>query len=315
MEDSVRKKKKHWLLRILGLLLLVMLTALMILGIRLVQAADRLQRALASQNCAITLDISPDMRALTADQQKFIRILSGLTGVEEEGWQELTMQGGYDGKAVELTVYAGQDAEITQLYLTQDCQAINLHTIYDRAYHHLTEKVGLLALVLPQWSFGDYISLQQLEEAFDLELGKLPDVQGKLKQLQSKLNLPFMCGVILSADGWDKESGKLVYHIADGDRRIELFNRLLQKTGNSRQGEQWQLPEGMELDVFICLSEPHVRMEITGQMPGLEQLTDWSAELLWEGYIPQGDTISIIDQQLLKDLSELLKLLESLQDR
>lgn len=308
--QSVKKKKKHWLLRILVFLLLLFLAAAVILGIRLVPAARRLQRALTAQNCAITAKVSLNPQELTADQQKFLQILSGLTGLSEEEWQELILQGGYDGKAMELEIFGRQDTLLTQLYLTQDCQAINLHTIYDIAYAHLTEKAGLLERVLPQWSLGDYISLQQLEDAFGLELGEFPDVQGKLERMQSKLSLPLACGIILAADEWDGEERKLVYHITDTDRRLALIRQMVKKTGNVRQADYLRLPEGMELDMVIYLGEPQVHMRITGRVPDLRQLTDWSVELFWGGYTTAGDRISMIDQQVLNDLAGLLELLE-----
>lgn len=53
-------------------------------------------------------------------------------------------------------------------------------------------------------------------------------------------------------------------------------------------------------------------MEITGQLPEAEQLTEWSAKLLWDGYTPAKGEISLMDQQVLNDLSALLELLETI---
>lgn len=309
MERAVKKKEKHWILRILVLLLLLILAAVLCLGIRLIPTASRLQQALAAQNCGVTLEVSLDTQELTADQQKFISILSRLTGLEETEWQELTLQGGYDGEAIRLDVYGKQGNLLTQLYLTQDCQAMNLHTVYDRAYAYLTERAGLLARLLPEWNMGDYISLQQLEEAFDLKLGALPDMQVGIEQIQSRLSLPVMCGMILAADQWDREEQKLVYHITDTDSRLAYIRQLAEKKGDSR----WlKLPRGTELDVTIDLGGSRVQMEITGQLPEAEQLTDWSAELLWDGYTPVEGEISLMDQQVLNELSALLELLETI---
>lgn len=309
MERAVKKKEKHWILRILVLLLLLILAAVLCLGIRLIPTASRLQQALAAQNCGVTLEVSLDTQELTADQQKFISILSRLTGLEETEWQELTLQGGYDGEAIRLDVYGKQGNLLTQLYLTRDCQAMNLHTVYDRAYAYLTERAGLLARLLPEWNMGDYISLQQLEEAFDLKLGALPDMQVGIEQIQSRLSLPVMCGMILAADQWDREEQKLVYHITDTDSRLAYIRQLAEKKGDSR----WlKLPRGTELDVTIDLGGSRVQMEITGQLPEAEQLTDWSAELLWDGYTPVEGEISLMDQQVLNELSALLELLETI---
>lgn len=306
MEQPVEKKKKHWVLRILCVLLAAALIGTVVLGIRIVPRARRLQRALTAQNCAITAQAELNRSKLTADQQKLLRTLSQLMGMEETEWNRLTLQGGYDGDAIRLAVCSGQGVRLTELYLTQDCQAIDMHAIYDRAYSHLTGEIGLLALVLPQWSFGDYISLQQLEHAFGLELGELPDVRGKLEKIQSKLSLPLLCGAVLAADQWDRENQELVYHITDTDWRLKLAKRL------AKQTDSWQLPEGMELDVVICLGEPQVRTVITGRLPGMEQIEDWSLELTWEGYVPESSAVSMVDQQVIEDLAELLKMLESL---
>lgn len=309
MERSVKKKKKHRILRIMAMLLLLILAAAILLGINLVPTAGRLQRALTAQNCAVTLEAALDIQELTADQQKFLQVLSRITGLEETEWQELTLQGGYDGEAIRLDVYGKGGTLLTRLYLSQDCQAMNLHTVYDMAHAHLTETAGLLAQVLPDWNMGDYISLQQLEEAFGLELGEFPDMQEGMDRIPSKLSLPMLCGVILAADQWDREEQKLVYHITDSDGRLAYIRQIAEKKGDS---EWLQLPEGTVLDVTIDLGGPQVRMEITGRLPETEQLADWSAELLWNGYTPAEGDISLIDQQVLSGLSALLELLEAI---
>lgn len=313
MGRTDQKKNKHPLLMIFGILLLLIVVALVIMAVRIVPVARRLQNALKMQNCAITIEASLDQQALTEDQQKLLQNLSLLTGVDQAQWGELTLQGGYDGSAIELAVYGGHDTFLTQLYLTQDCQAMDIHAIYDRAYDHLTEKAGLLTLVLPQWNFGDYISLQQLEYAFGLQLGELPDLQEKLERLQSRLSLPLMCGAILAADQWDRDSQELVYHITATDRRLALAKRLAKKTGHNDQTAFWQLPEGMELDVTVDLGGSRVKTMITGQVPGVEQLKDWSVELVWGAYAPEEREISLMDQGILDDLAQLLELLKSLQ--
>lgn len=309
MEQPVKRKKKHWVLRILCLLLAAALIVAAVLAIRILPIARRLQSALTAQNCAITAQAELNRSRLTTDQQKLLETLSQLTGLEDIEWNSLTLQGGYDGNAIRLAVCGGQGTQLTQLYLTQDCQAVDMHAIYDRAYSHLTGEIGLLALMLPQWGFEDYISLQQLEHAFELELGELPDVREKLEKIQSKLSLPLLCGAVLAADQWDRKNQQLVYHITDKDRRLELAQRL------AKQKDSWQLPEGMVLDVVFYLGEPQVRTVITGHLPGVEQIEDWSLELTWEGYVPENDTVSMVDQQVIDDLAELIKLLESLRKK
>ena len=317
MGRPVKKKRKHPFLLLFGILLLLIIVVLVILAAQIIPVASRLQNALRAQNCAITIEASLDQQALTEDQQKFLQNLSMLTGVDQAQWGELNLQGGYDGDALKLAVYGGRDmdAPLTQLYLTQDCQAMDIHAIYDRAYTHLTDKVGFLAMVLPQWSFGDYVSLQQLEYAFGLQLGELPDIRGKLEQLQTRLSMPLMCGAILAADQWDRNAQKLVYHITATDRRLALAQKLAKKTGHGKLADFWQLPEGMELDVVIDLGGERVKTLVTGRVPGVEQLKSWSVELVWGAYTPAEREISLMDQGILDDLADLLEMLKTLQGK
>lgn len=317
MGRADKKKKRHPFLIFVGILLLLVIVAMVLLVMRIMPTAERLQSALQAHTCAITIEASLDRQALTEDQQKFLQNLSMLTGVDQAQWGELTLRGGYDGNALELAVYGGQNADtlLTRLYLTQECQAMDIHTIYDRAYTYLTDKVELLALVLPQWSFGDYISLQQLEEAFGLQLGELPDIRGKLEQLQTRLSLPLMCGAVVAADQWDRNSGKLVYHITATDRRLALAQQLAKKTGHGSQAAFWQLPEGTELDIVIDLGGEKVKTLVTGRVPGVEQLKSWSAELVWGAYTPAEREITLMDQRMLDGLADLLELLKTLQEK
>lgn len=313
MEHSAKKKKKHWGLRILGILLLLAILLLLIQAIRLVPTARRLQTAFSAQNCGITAQLTLDRQELTADQQRFLRSLSLLAGLDEREWDRLKLQGGYEAGAVRLAVYGGEDALLTRLYLTQDCQAVDIRAIYDRAYANLTEKVGVLSHVLPQWNLGEYVALQQLERAFGLQVGTFPDLQSGVERLQSKLSLPMLCGFILAADQWDRDARKLVYHITASDQRLEMARKIAKKTGSVGQTDSWQWPEGLELDLVIFLDEPQARMLVTGKMPQVKQLADWSVELVWDAYDAGNDEISMVDQQVINSLADLLKLIEALQ--
>lgn len=313
MEHSARKKKKHWGLRMLGVLLLLAILFLLIQAIRLLSTARRLQTAFKAQTCGITARVTMDRQALTADQQKLLRNLSVLAGLDGTEWERLKLQGGYEAGVVQLAVYGGEDTLLTRLYLTQDCQAVDIRAIYDRAYANLTEKVGLLSYVLPQWNLGEYVALQQLERAFGLEVGTFPDFQGGMERLQSGLSLPMLCGVILAADQWDRDARKLIYHITAADSRLEMAREIAEKTGHAGQTDSWQWPEGLELDVVIFLDEPRARMLVTGKMPQVKQLTDWSVELAWGAYDAGSGEISMVDQQVIDSLAELLKLIETLQ--
>lgn len=311
MEQSAGKgknKKKHRVLKALCLLLAVTLIAAA-LGVYTVPKARRLQEALTAPNCTINLWFGLDTDKLTADQQKFIKILSGITGQERTEWSSVTLRGGYDGGAVRLTVSGASGSALTELYLTRDCQAIDIHAIYDRAYDHLTGENKLLEKLLPQWSLGDYISLQQLEHAFELELGQFPNIREKLEGIQAKLSLPMLCGAVLAADQWNRQEQKLVYHITDTDRRLALARRLAGQMGNA---DFWNLPEGMELDIVIWLGEPQVRTVVTGSLPGAEQIEDWSLELTWDAYTPENSSVFMIDQQMIDDLARLLRLLTTI---
>ncbi len=316
MEQSVKKKRKHGVCRILGILFLCILTGAVILALWLLPKALRLQRAVTSQNCGINAEVSLNPRALSADGQKILQSLSLLTGMGETEWKSLRLQGGYDVDTVELSVYGGgEDKPLTRLHLTPKCQAVDLHVIYDRTYEHLTEHVELLSHVLPQWTMGDYVALQQLEYAFGLDpltSERISDLQGMAERLQDRLSLPVLCGVVLAADQWDRETQTLVYHITDTDWRLAMARRLAEKTGRAPQAAFEQWPEGMALDMVIYLGAPRVRMEVTGNLPGIKPLSDWSVELVWEDYASGSDEISLIDQQMINGLADLLKLLETL---
>ena len=54
-------------------------------------------------------------------------------------------------------------------------------------------------------------------------------------------------------------------------------------------------------------------MFVTGKMPQVKQLADWSVELAWDAYDAGNDEISMVDQQVINSLADLLKLIETLQ--
>ena len=108
---------------------------------------------------------------LSEEQRNFINVLSFLLEVEQEScllWNAEGMV--YDDTGyVKLSCEAFENP-VTELYLTKEEQIINVGMFYRTIQSSIAENYMLLSKLLPDWNGAEFISLEQIEEIFDVDL-------------------------------------------------------------------------------------------------------------------------------------------------
>ena len=108
---------------------------------------------------------------LSEEQRNFINVLSYLLEVEKEScllWNAEGMV--YDDTGYVKLYCKAFENPITELYLTKEEQIINVGMFYRTIQSSIAENYMLLSKFLPDWNGAEFISLEQIEEIFDVDL-------------------------------------------------------------------------------------------------------------------------------------------------
>ena len=157
---------------------LLVLTAIVLWGLvrfyPLWQKAKVLQENMNKGEYAYELDVELDQEKLTEDQQKLLAHLTWLTGFDREALCRLTIRGNVEGDKIHAMICPeGAEEALTDLYFDGDSCVINESAIYNAIRSHLVDQFRLLRLLMPEQQETLYISLEQVEQLFDLNMEAL----------------------------------------------------------------------------------------------------------------------------------------------
>ena len=87
------------------------------------------------------------------------------------GWEEGRLSGEMEGDILHFELYPNEETEAaTEIYCSDGTLLFDIKRIYERQREKIGEKVPLAGRLLPDWSFGTYISSALLGEAVGLDL-------------------------------------------------------------------------------------------------------------------------------------------------
>ena len=108
---------------------------------------------------------------LSEEQRNFVNILSLLLEIEKENCLLWNVEGiVYDNTGYVKLYCEAFENPITELYLTKEEQIINVGMFYHTMQSSIAENHRLLSKLLPDWNGAEFISLEQVEEIFDINL-------------------------------------------------------------------------------------------------------------------------------------------------
>lgn len=161
------------------LVLLLLAVVLVYLGIRLYpvwKAAVYLEKQLDMEHCAYEMEVVLDREAFPEGSDRAFKIMAELTGLKETDLYKLTMKGEVWEDLIHILVFPGEaSAPLAELYLGNDIAVINETMLYNTIRDNLVEKYALLGTVMPRQEETLYITLEQTEQLFGLDLGKVRD--------------------------------------------------------------------------------------------------------------------------------------------
>lgn len=162
------------------IVLLLLLATAVYLGIRFYpvwKAAAYLSENMDFAHYSFELEVELDQEEMQRKQGRLLETLAGVTGFEPEAMCRLTVRGNVWEDTVHVLIYPegmeevhSTESPLIELYLGNDTRVVNETYIYNAVRNHLAEKFRLLGLVMPEQNEMLYITLEQVEAMFGLDL-------------------------------------------------------------------------------------------------------------------------------------------------
>lgn len=162
------------------IVLLLLLAIAVYLGIRLYpvwKAAAYLSENMDFAHYTYELEVELDQEKMQREQGRLFEILTEVTGFETEAMCRLTVRGSVWEDTIHAMIYPegmeevhSTESPLIELYLGSDMDVVNETYIYNAVRNQLAEKVRLLGLVMPEQNEMLYMTLEQVEQIFGLDL-------------------------------------------------------------------------------------------------------------------------------------------------
>lgn len=262
-------KKRHKGRKIiLGLFLLLLILGLLLL-IRVYpawRAAGFLAENLNLNRFTYELEAELNRDKMEESRVKLLDTLAELTGLEQEAMYRLKIQGSVDGDVIHARIFPeGRSQPLIEFYLGDGEDVINGALLYNEVRNHYAGGNELLAYVLPVWSDHEYVSLEQLEQILDLDLGAVKDF--RLAFTEKKLSAGELFAA-LAVMKREQSGSRCSFTLTEGEARAEL--------------------------TVDYEAEFPVRVELTAPKPG-ELLDDVSGKLSKFGISVSGEKLYFLD--------------------
>ncbi len=165
------KKKTKIILMIAAVILCVVLFVAVIRVFPLLQAARTLHRVLDAECVDYEMDITLNPDRLSGEQRKFLGAVSWLLETEESACMSWNIRGYRSGGQGYAQISCkGLEGNVTDVYFREGETIVNVKMLYETLQKNFSGAHPVLGVLLPEWQFSDYISLEQIEEIFQVDI-------------------------------------------------------------------------------------------------------------------------------------------------
>lgn len=249
--------------------------------------AGVLQRHMAAGQFTFELEVELDRAALESGQKKLLENLAKLTGYEEDALFRLRIEGCVREDKIRALIYPeGEEEPLIELYLSEKMDAVNETLPYNTIRRNLVEKYALLDHIMPAEREAVYMTLEQVEQIFDLDLSRIREF--RLPDLDAGRSVAGYFPLLALASKEKTEQG-CRYGIEAGQVRMEV------EVGSFVSGGNGDVqPDGRE-------NPGAVRIEFSMEHPG--EQAEQTAELLSR----LGMELPVRELQMLKNISVVME--------
>lgn len=122
-----------------------------------------------SLDCQIQITLAQEK--LPKEQNQFFKALSWVLGIEEDACLNWQAKGSISEQKVHAEIYCDAMKEpVTEVYISKDSTQVNIRMLYEVLQRNFVEKYPVFGYMIPDWKYGSYISLEQIQEIFQIDL-------------------------------------------------------------------------------------------------------------------------------------------------
>lgn len=210
MEQGETKRKKHTGLKIFLAFLFLLLAVTAGVVIRfypIYKEAGYMADHFGFRKLDYILEVRIDRSKLNKRQNLLIDTLAEVTGLTGGELCHLTVQGSVDGDIIFAAIYPeGQKKPLTEVYLSDDLDVVNGAMLYSAMREHICGQNKTLDYLFPVWENHRYMSLEQAEDMFGVDLSDLRDY--KLPVRDMKLSRLQCFGILVLMEREKMEQGR-----------------------------------------------------------------------------------------------------------
>lgn len=254
------------------------------------KAAKLLKEHFNPERVGYTLEVQLLEEQMTDDQKQFVDVLSMLTGIDTENFYKLHLEGTTWDGIVEVQVFPdGQENPLFELYLSDESEVINGAMFYQTVRANLSGGNALIERLLPKWEDHTYVTLEQAEQIFGIDLSAVRNFSlPQIKELST--SSWFMALLAMKRENGDNE---VIYAAEKAGAAVKL---VLPEEGNVTV--EFDLPNLQETLTAInekaSLSIDTEQFVLVGQLSGTVSAAGQEELSVPEDCISQ-DTVEILE--------------------
>ena len=168
------RRKKRYALRVMLFLLAAVIAGAGLYLYPAWKAAKILRDRMALPYSSFEIEVELDRERVPEEQKEMFGTLARLTGLREEAVYRLSVRGAAVEDKVHLMIYPdGEEEPLLEFYLSNDMSVINETILYNAIRSNLTGQFGLLEYLMPGQEETQYMTLEQAEQLFGVEISGL----------------------------------------------------------------------------------------------------------------------------------------------
>lgn len=156
---------------IAALILCAVILCVVIRFFPLFQAAQTLRYVAGAKSIDYEVDITLNRESFSKEQEQFLAAAAWILEIDEESCMDWKVSGCIsEGQGYAQVFCGGTGNVVTDAYFGEDYAVINVRMLYEALQKNFSSAHPILGRLLPDWKYSDYISLEQIEEIFKIDI-------------------------------------------------------------------------------------------------------------------------------------------------
>lgn len=171
---AVPGKRGRYITLVILLLLLAVIAAAAIHFYPMWKTARDFENYIDLSSFSYEMDVELFKDELKREQTELLNALSRLAGIEADSMYRLHISGGVSENKIYAEIYPdGMEEPLIELYLSNGRDVVNGGFLYRSVRSRVVGESQLLDIVLPSGEGGIYLTVEQVERLFDLDLSNI----------------------------------------------------------------------------------------------------------------------------------------------